>query len=90
MKGVVAALLCMGLAACDRGPSHLGYGEPCARDRQCETKLCVAAAEGVDQGRCTRSCASDSDCPQGSSCRGATNEGVVVCLPGPAVPFGVQ
>lgn len=66
------------------------YGEPCEADRDCASGLCVSASESAERGVCTVSCATGADCPRGHSCRGATNSGVVVCLPGPAVPFGDQ
>jgi hypothetical protein len=79
-------VICFAAGCRERRP----FGEPCGGDRDCASGLCVSASQSADQGVCTVSCATGDDCPRGHSCRGATNNGVVVCLPGPAVPFGDQ
>jgi hypothetical protein len=71
-------------------PEPHRYGEPCEGDRDCASGLCVSPSQNAEKGVCTVSCSTGDDCPRGHSCRGATNAGVVVCLPGPAVPFGDQ
>lgn len=64
------------------------FSAECTTDRQCASRICVTRSATSDEGRCTQSCATDDDCPDGFSCSGATNQGVVICLPGPAVPIG--
>ncbi len=81
----LGCLLVLLTAACHESRE---FGAACTSDRQCASRLCVAINEAADEGRCTKSCATDEDCPEGFSCRGATNQGVVICLPGPAVPIG--
>ncbi len=62
-------------------------GEACTHREQCSSGLCVAGL-GQEDPRCTRSCRSSEDCPEGWSCSGVTDENVVICQPGAATPFG--
>ena len=69
-------------------PTGLKFGEKCKEDFQCKSGLCVALSKDTSYGYCTISCSKNEQCPEGYSCSGVTNKGVVVCSPGPATPFG--
>ncbi|MEM1416684.1 MAG: hypothetical protein AAGH15_17360 [Myxococcota bacterium] len=86
MKRWWCLALLLGALACEtRGDK--AAGDPCASRRECAGGLCVAGL-GSDEPRCTQSCASSDECPEGWSCSGATEENVVICRPGSATPFG--
>jgi hypothetical protein len=56
----------------DAGPSSLVIGAECSADAEC-------GAEGIcSDGYCTRTCASDSDCPSASSCHSLGDQ--TICL----------
>lgn len=84
---LLALCFALTLAGCgeeERGDAR--FGEPCASDSECAAGLCVGGVDG-DAPRCTRSCATGTQCPQGWSCSGVTEAGVVVCQKGRATPF---
>ncbi|MEM9863607.1 MAG: hypothetical protein AAF938_18565 [Myxococcota bacterium] len=81
VRALTALLL---LVAC-RGDA--AFGASCTDTRDCSEGLCAAGVAG-EGGVCTRSCASDQECPEGWSCSGATENMVLVCVRGAATPFG--
>ncbi|MEM1418159.1 MAG: hypothetical protein AAGH15_24905 [Myxococcota bacterium] len=87
---VVRAVLLVAAACLSAGCSPRGegaVGDECAHRDECATGLCVAGL-GQEAARCTRSCRRSSECPEGWSCSGVTDENVVICQPGAATPFG--
>jgi hypothetical protein len=82
------AVLLLGAAACGQGSRGAARtGESCGVDRDCAHGLCVAGVSGP-HARCTISCASQTDCPQGWSCTGVTQRNVLVCQRGDPTPLG--
>lgn len=85
MRLVAGLILTLALVACGRGDKELG--EACGDDRECAVGLCVAGVDG-DAPVCTRSCARTTDCPEGWTCSGATQDNVLICVHRPSTPFG--
>ncbi|NUP10846.1 MAG: BMP family ABC transporter substrate-binding protein [Polyangiaceae bacterium] len=73
--GFASIAACSVITGSDIG---LGLGQPCETDDECQASKCI---ENV----CTRECAEDADCPEGSACLDT-----LVCSQGPApsVPVG--
>jgi hypothetical protein len=71
-----------GCAQASSGGSSAGaydVGAPCTQTEDCPSSLCVGV--GGTAGVCTRTCASDGDCPQSPTwkCLDGTNVGAMVC-----------
>lgn len=81
MRFALAVLL---LTACTRTRGDAELGSPCRSDFDCALGYCAGASGHT---LCVPTCAHDSECPEGWSCHGVTNNGVVVCAPGDAVPI---
>jgi len=82
----LGVLLLLAAAGCG-GRGQARFGQPCARDADCQRGLCVGGVAG-DAPVCTTSCGGRNDCPGGWSCNGVTQANVVVCSKGAAMPFG--
>lgn len=84
-------LLFFVLILCSCGTKrNLQFGSRCQNDYECKSSLCVSLSKNADYGLCTKSCTTGDDCPEGYSCTGLTNKGIVICQPGAANPFGVE
>lgn len=76
------------VAGCDDGAGgSRELGDRCERGEDCSSGLCVGGVDG-DEPRCTRSCATELECPRGWSCSGVTENDILVCRKGAATPFG--
>lgn len=75
------------LVALGCGGGEKPMGEVCASDSECIQGHCVGGVDG-DEPVCTRSCSRGSECPEGWSCSGATQDMVLVCVKRSAMPFG--
>ncbi|MDQ3033534.1 MAG: hypothetical protein M3Y87_14035 [Myxococcota bacterium] len=84
-RPVLLALALLG-AGCASPRGDTQFDERCGGDRECQRGLCVGGVHG-DAPVCTISCAHETECPQGWSCRGVTQDNVLVCAFGGATPF---
>jgi len=59
------------------GPTGLGFGQACAEDLACESRIC-------QDGTCSRFC--DFDCPDGFACTTVSHDGndARICVPAPS------
>ncbi|MEO0324447.1 MAG: hypothetical protein AAF447_15910 [Myxococcota bacterium] len=90
LAGLLTAALLTGallVAPGCAGAREGAVGDACAHRNECASGLCVAGL-GAEGARCTRSCRTSAQCPEGWSCSGVTDENVVICQPGAATPFG--
>ncbi len=88
LRGLAAlTLLAAACLGCTRGRGLAVIGDGCGSDFDCARGYCVATASS-EEPVCTVTCSGNDECPAGWSCSGATERGVVVCVPGAATPFG--
>ncbi len=85
--GSLLVWLALTLTGCEETPGETPFGEACEADGECASLLCVGGVAGPD-GVCTRSCATNDECPEGWSCGAVTQRGVIVCRQGASTPFG--
>lgn len=82
-----AFAIAVALCGCTTTRGTGEIGDSCRSDFDCARGYCIASTSD-DSQVCSVTCADASDCPDHWSCSGVTGRGVVVCVPGPATPFG--
>lgn len=87
MRALVVVSIGLALVGCTRERGDGQMGDPCRSDFDCARGYCVAGVSGHDPV-CTITCGRNGDCPDGWSCSGVTERGVVVCSLGASTPFG--